>query len=64
VALLWTITAAGVALALPGAVTETLQEIVRVLAKHPVSLLDLAGGLAIVGTAGWAATVYVLRRSG
>jgi hypothetical protein len=64
VALLWTVTAAGVAFALPGAVTETLHEIVRVLAKHPVSLIDIAGGLAVIGTAGWAATAYVLRRSG
>ena len=61
-ALLWTIAALGIALALPEAFAEAASAIVRLLGRQPISLAGVATGLAALGVASWAGAVYALRR--
>jgi len=61
-ALLWTIAALGVALALPAAFAEAASVVVRLLGRQPISLAGVATGLAALGVASWAGAVYALRR--
>ena len=64
VALLWTIAAAGIALALPEALADAASAIVRLLGHQPVSLANVAVGLVALGVASWAGAAYALRRDG
>jgi len=59
--LLWAAAGAGIALALPGTATEVMREITR-LVLHPVSLAQIAAGVAMLGAATWAAAAYALRQ--
>jgi hypothetical protein len=61
-ALLWTLAALGVALALPEMFADVASAIIRVLGRQPISLAGVAGGLAVLGMASWAGAVYALRR--
>ena len=61
-ALLWTLAALGVALALPEMFADLASAIIRVLGRQPISLAGVAGGLAVLGMASWAGAVYALRR--
>ena len=61
-ALLWTIAALGVALALPEMFADVASAIIRVLGRQPISLAGVAGGLAALGMASWAGAVYALHR--
>lgn len=63
VALLWGVAAAGLALAMPGALLDIAREGYRLLATQPVSLSGLAGvAVAMLGLSG-AAAAYTLRTS-
>ena len=61
VAALWTVAAAGVALALPGAVADVAHQVTRLLGTQPVSLANLATGIVALGLASWAAAAYALK---
>ena len=61
VAALWTVAAAGVALALPGAVADVAHQVTRILGTPPVSLANLATGIVALGVASWAAAAYALK---
>jgi hypothetical protein len=61
VILLWTVAAAGAALALPGTVVDVAHQVTRLLGSHPVSLANIATGVVALGLASWAATAYALR---
>jgi len=61
VAALWTVAAAGVALALPGTVADVAHQVTRILGTQPVSLANLATGIVALGLASWAAAAYALR---
>jgi len=60
-AMLWTIAAAGVALALPGTVADVAHQVTRILGTQPVSLANIATGVVALGLASWAAAAYALR---
>jgi hypothetical protein len=60
--LLWSGAGVGIALALPGAVTDVTREWFRVVAGHPVSLVQIAGTLVVLGVASWSAMLWALRR--
>jgi hypothetical protein len=60
-ALLWAAAGIGVAVALPGAATDVMREIVRVFV-HPVSTAQIAAGVAMLGAATWAAAALALRQ--
>jgi hypothetical protein len=62
VAALWTTAAVGVALALPDTLSALLNDVVRLLPRHPVSLVDVAAGIGVLALASWSAAVYALRR--
>ena len=61
IAVLWTVAAGGVALALPGAVADATHEVVRMLSRQPVSLADIAASVVALGMASWAAAAIALR---
>jgi hypothetical protein len=63
VAALWTVAAAGLALALPGTVADVMHQVTRILAAQPVSLANIATGVVALGLASWAAAAYALRRN-
>ena len=62
IAALWTVAAAGLALALPGTVTDVAHQVTRLLGAQPISLTNIATGVLALGLAGWAAAAYALRR--
>ena len=58
---LWTAAAAGLAVAMPGAVLEVGREAYRLLATQPISLSGIGGAaVAMIGLT-WAAAAYTLR---
>jgi hypothetical protein len=61
VAMLWTLAAAGAAVALPGAFLDVAREIYRLVAAHPVSLPQIATTLAAIAVASWSVAAYALR---
>lgn len=61
VLLLWTSAAIGIAILLPGLVTDIMRELMRLVGAHPVSLSGIATGLVALGAATWAAAAIVLR---
>jgi len=61
VGVLWTVAAAGIALALPGTVADVAHQLMRILGTQPVSLANIATGVVALGLASWAAAVYALR---
>ena len=61
-ALLWTIAALGIVVALPDAFAEVASTVVRLLGRQPFSLAGVATGLAALGVASWAGAAYALRR--
>ena len=62
IALLWTIAAVAIALALPEAFADVASMVVRLLGRQPVSLAGVAAGLATLGVASWAGAAYALHR--
>ena len=63
VAVLWTVAAAGLALALPGTVADVAHLVTRILAAQPFSLANITTGVVALGLASWAAAAYALRRN-
>jgi hypothetical protein len=61
VAALWTAAAAGVAVALPGAVADVAAQVTRILGTHPISLANIATGVLALALASWVAAAYTLR---
>jgi hypothetical protein len=61
VAALWTVAAAGAAIALPGTVLDVGREAFRLLAAQPVSVAQIAAMLAAAGAATWGAAAWALR---
>lgn len=60
---LWSVAAAGIAVAMPGAVIEVAREAYRLLAAQPVSLSGMAGAaVAMIGLTA-AAAAWTLRES-
>lgn len=60
-AALWGTAGYAIATLLPGAYADVVRELFRVVGGHPVSLTDIATGVAMLGVATWAATAYALR---
>jgi len=58
---LWAAAGLGIALALPGAVTDVSREILRVILGQPVSFTGIAAGVVALGAATWAAVALALR---
>jgi hypothetical protein len=58
---LWTVAAAGAAIALPGTVLDVGREAFRLLAAQPVSVAQIAAMLAAAGAATWGAAAWALR---
>jgi len=63
-ALLWTIAAIGIAVALPEALADAASAIIRLFGHQRISLANVATGLVALGVAAWAGAVYALRRDG
>jgi len=63
VAILWTVAAGGVAIALPGAALDVGREVLRVVGAIPVSLTGIATGVVMLGAATWTAAVVALRQN-
>jgi hypothetical protein len=65
VALLWGVTGVGVALALPGAVTDVAREVLRIAGSMAgsvtISPANLAAGVIAFGAATWTAVALALR---
>ena len=61
VIVLWSVAAAGLALAMPGAMLEVLREAYRLLATQPVSLSGIAGAAITLVALTGAAAAYTLR---
>jgi hypothetical protein len=61
-AVLWAGAGIGIALALPGTVTDITREWFRVVGGHPVSLAQIAGALVVLGVGSWSAMLLALRR--
>jgi hypothetical protein len=59
---MWAVASVGIALALPGAYSDLAREFLRVAVGHPVSLAQIAAGIAVLGIASWTAAVLALRR--
>ena len=60
-AVLWAAAGIGGAFALPGAFTELAREFFRIVGGHPVTLVEIAAAIAVVGAATWSATAWLLR---
>ncbi len=60
---LWAAASAGIALALPGAYADILREYLRIVAGYPVTLGQIATGVALCGVASWTAIILALRHS-
>ncbi len=58
---LWSVAAAGLAVAAPGAVLDVAREAYRLLAAYPVSLSGIAGAAAAMVGLTWAAAAFALR---
>ena len=58
---LWSGAGVGIAVALPGAVTDVSREVLRIIIGHPVSLTGIAAGVVALGAATWAAAALALR---
>ena len=63
IAALWTVAAAGLALALPGAAADIARDVARLVSSHPVSLGNIATGVVVLGLATWTAAAFALRRN-
>src|SRR5262245_53689664 len=50
---LWTLTAIGAALALPGAAADVAWESLSFIARHKISVTDVATALLALGAASW-----------
>ncbi|HVF66005.1 MAG TPA: hypothetical protein VNE58_18615 [Casimicrobiaceae bacterium] len=61
VALIWGLAAIGGAIALPDVAVDVARETFRLLAAKPLSLLQIAAALSIVGFATVSAAAYALR---
>ncbi|MFO1323177.1 MAG: hypothetical protein U1F15_03840 [Burkholderiales bacterium] len=61
VAVLWGVAAAGLAVAMPGAVLDVGREAYRLLATQPVSLSGIAAAAAAMIGLTWAGAAYALR---
>jgi len=59
---LWTLIAIGAALALPGAALDVAWESLSFLARHKISVTDIASALLALGAASWAGAAFALRR--
>ena len=59
---LWTLTAAGAAIALPGAALDVAWESLSFIARHKITMMDVATALLALGAASWAGAAYALRR--
>jgi hypothetical protein len=60
-AVLWAAAGIGIAVALPGAVTDVSREILRVILGQPVSFTGIGTGVIALGAATWAAVALALR---
>ena len=58
---LWSVAAAGIAVAMPGAVLDVGREAYRLLATQPVSLSGIAGAAVSMIALTWVAAAYTLR---
>jgi hypothetical protein len=61
VTLLWAAAGVGIAVALPGAVTDVSREVLRVILGHAVSFTGIAAGIAALCAATWVAAALALR---
>ena len=59
---LWTLTAVGALMAAPGAFVDVAFESLRLIARHSISVTDVASALLALGAASWAGAAYALRR--
>ena len=60
-AVLWAAAGVGIAVALPGAVTDVSREVLRVILGQSVSFTGIAAAVAALGAATWAAAAIALR---
>jgi len=60
-AVLWAAAGVGIALALPGAVTDFAREVMRVMLGQPVSLTGIAAALVALGAMSWVGAAVALR---
>lgn len=58
---LWAAAGLGIAVALPGAVTDVAHEVLRVILGQSVSFTGIAAGVVALGVAAWAAAALALR---
>jgi hypothetical protein len=58
---LWTLAAAGGAVALPGVAIDVGREAFKLLVAHPVSLPQIAAAVVVVALGTWSAAAYALR---
>jgi hypothetical protein len=58
---LWTLAAAGSAVALPGVAIDVGREAFKLLVAHPVSLPQIAAVVAMIALGTWSAAAYALR---
>jgi hypothetical protein len=59
---MWTVAAAGAALAMPGVIADLALDAARLVGRHPISLPNIAMTLIAMGAAGWAGAAYALQR--
>ena len=59
---LWAVAGLGLAASLPSAVTDVAHDVLRFLATHPVTLMELVGAAVVFGAATWTGAAYALRR--
>ena len=60
-AVLWIAAGIGSAFALPGVFTEVAREFFRIVGGHPVTLVEIAAAIVVVGAATWSGAAYLLR---
>ena len=58
---MWGAAIAGAALSMPQVALDVGREAFRLLATQPISLPQIAAGIAAIGLASWAAAAYALR---
>ena len=59
---LWTLAAAGSAVALPGVAIDVGREAFKLLAAQPVSLPQIAAAVVVIALGTWSAAAYALRQ--
>ncbi len=60
-AAVWAVAGLGIAVALPGAITDVAQDALRILFAQHFSLRDIGAGILGIAGLSWAGTLYALR---